>query len=310
MKKLPSVYHLAQEVARARSANAPIVALETTVVTHGLPAPDNLKLAHDMEAQVRANGATPATIGVLDGQIHVGMSTAQLERLSAAAPLHKISRRDFATAIARRESGGTTVAGTLIAAHAAGIRVFATGGIGGVHRDTPFDVSTDLQELSRTPVMVVCAGAKSILDLPATLEVLETLGVPVVGYQTDEFPAFYARSSGLPVSVRADSPMDVADIAKAHWNLGLSSAILVVAPPPAEAALPGPEMEAAVDQALAEAQAQNLRGQAVTPFLLGRVSELTGKASLIANLALLLNNAQIAAKIAKAYHQGKGLSKA
>ena len=310
MNKLPSVYCLAQDVARARATKAPIVALETTVVTHGLPTPENLNLARDMEEQVRANKATPATIGVLDGRIHIGMSREQLEQLATANPLHKISRRDFATAIARKESGGTTVAGTLIAAHAAGIRVFATGGIGGVHRDAPFDVSTDLQELSRTPVIVVCAGAKSILDLPATLEVLETLGVPVVGYQTDEFPAFYARTSGLPVSVRADNPKEVATIAKAHWNLGLNSAILVVAPPPADAALSEPEMEAAVEQALAEAKTQNIRGQAVTPFLLGRVSELTGKASLKANLALLLNNAQIAAQIATAYHKNQILMNA
>jgi len=309
MKKLPAVYSLSQEVARARVAQAPIVALETTVVTHGLPAPENLKLAGDMEKQVRAHGATPATIGVLNGRIHVGMSQQQLEQLAAANPLHKISRRDFSTAIARQESGGTTVAGTLIAANAVGIRVFATGGVGGVHRDAPFDISTDLQELSHTPVIVVCAGAKSILDLPATLEVLETYGVPVVGYQTDEFPAFYARTSGLPVSVRADNPKEVADIAAAHWNLGLTSAILVVAPPPVDAALSEPDMAAAVDQALAEAKAQKLRGQAVTPFLLGRVSELTGKASLKANLALLLNNAQIATQIALAYHKGRGLSK-
>jgi pseudouridine-5'-phosphate glycosidase len=238
------------------------------------------------------------------------MSHEQLEQLAVADPLHKISRRDFATAIARKESGGTTVAGTLIAASAAGIRVFATGGIGGVHRDAQYDISTDLQELSRTPMIVVCAGAKSILDLPATLEVLETLGVPVVGYQTDEFPAFYAHTSGLPVSVRADTPKDVVDIAKTHWDLGLNSAILVVAPPPADAALSESDMEAAVDQALAEAKAQKIHGQVVTPFLLGRVSELTGKASLKANLALLLNNAQIAAQIAKAFHMGQGLSKA
>ncbi len=231
MQKLPPVYRLASDVARARNNLAPIVALETTVVTHGLPEPENLNLARDMESIIRENGAVPATIGVLDGLIHVGMNQAQLQQLAAADPLHKISRRDFATAIARKENGGTTVAGTLIAANAVGIRVFATGGIGGVHREAAFDISTDLQELSRTPVMVVCAGAKSILDLPATLEVLETLGVPVVGYQTDEFPAFYARSSGLPVSVRAESPVEVAEIAKAHWNLGLHSAILVVAPP-------------------------------------------------------------------------------
>jgi len=309
MNKLPAVYSLSQEVARARVARAPIVALETTVVTHGLPAPENLKLAGDMEKQVRAHGATPATIGVLNGRIHIGMSQQQLKQLAAANPLHKISRRDFSTAIARHESGGTTVAGTLIAANAVGIRVFATGGIGGVHRNAPFDISTDLQELSRTPVIVVCAGAKSILDLPATLEVLETYGVPVVGYQTDEFPAFYACTSGLPVSVRANNPKDVADIAEAHWNLGLTSAILVVAPPPVDVALSEPDMAAAVDQALAEAKAQNIRGQAVTPFLLGRVSELTGKASLKANLALLLNNAQIAAQIAKTYHKGRGFSK-
>ncbi len=304
MQKLPSAYRLAPEVARAISTRGPVVALETTVVTHGLPAPDNIKLARDMEAKVRENGATPATIGVLLGEIHIGMSQAQLEELAAAKPLRKISRRDFAPAIARRESGGTTVAGTMTAAQAAGIRVFATGGIGGVHRDAHFDISADLQELARTPMIVVCAGAKSILDLPATLEMLETFGVPVIGYQTDEFPAFYAQTSGLPVSVRADTPAEVAGIANAHWNLGLQSAVLVVVPPPAETALPQQDMETAVDQALKESQAQGLRGQQVTPFLLTRVSELTGHASLRANLALLLNNAQVAAQIAKAYHPG------
>ena len=306
MPHFPTTFHVLPEVARALAANAPVVALETTVVTHGLPAPENLDLARDMETQVREFGATPATIGLLAGNIHIGMSESQLQQLAAADPLRKISRRDFAPAIARKESGGTTVAGTLIAAHAAGIRVFATGGIGGVHRGAHFDISADLQELSRTPLIVVCAGAKSILDLPATLEVLETLGVPVVGYQTDEFPAFYARTSGLPVSVSADSPKSVAEIAKAHWNLGLNSAILVVAPPPADVALSEPEMEAAVVQALAEARQKGIRGQQVTPFLLGRVSELTDRASLRANLALLLNNAQIAAQIAVAYHQNLG----
>ena len=271
MKNLPPVYRLAPEVARARNVNLPIVALETTVITHGLPEPDNLNLARDMETQVRENGAIPATIGVLDGFIHVGMDREQIHQLAVSQPLHKISRRDFSTAIARKESGGTTVAGTLIAAHTAGIRVFATGGIGGVHRDSAFDISTDLQELSRTPVIVVCAGAKSILDLPATLEVLETVGVPVVGYQTDDFPAFYARSSGLPVSVRADNPTEVVEIAKAHWNLGLTSAILVVAPPPVDTALASSDMELAVEQALAEARQQNIHGQQVTPFLLSRV---------------------------------------
>ena len=270
MEKLPSAYRLAPEVRRAIAANAPIVALETTVVTHGLPEPENLELARDMEIQVRANSATPATIGVLNGKIYIGMNVDQLQELAASDPIHKISRRDFGPVITRKESGGTTVAGTLIAVCTAGIRVFATGGIGGVHRGTPFDVSTDLQELSRTPVIVICAGAKSILDLSATLEVLETLGVPVVGYKTDDFPAFYARSSGLPVHMRAETPKDVAEIATAHWHLGLDSAVLVVVPPPKDTALPEYEMEAAVNQALAEAREQQIRGQKVTPFLLNR----------------------------------------
>lgn len=310
MKRLPYAYRLAPDVGRALTSGGPIVALETTVVTHGLPYPENIKLARDMEIQVRKNKATPATIGVLEGNIYIGMDQAQLEELAAAKPLRKISRRDFAPAIARKENGGTTVAGTLIAAHTAGIRVFATGGIGGVHRDSHFDISTDLQELSRTPVIVVCAGAKSILDLPATLEMLETLGVPVVGYQTGEFPAFYARTSGLPVSVRVDTPEEVVEIAKAHWNLGLNSAILVVVPPPTDVALSEPEMQTAVNQALREAQTQGIRGQQVTPFLLSRVSELTGKASLRANLALLINNAQVGAQIAVAYTQGSALAAA
>jgi pseudouridine-5'-phosphate glycosidase len=302
---LPAVYRLDPQVARARQMNSPIVALETTVVTHGLPHPQNLELARDMAEQVRAGGAVPATIGVLDGRILIGMSQQELEKLEQAEPLHKISRRDFATAIAKGESGGTTVAGTLIAAHAAGIRVFATGGIGGVHRQTPFDVSTDLRELSHRPLVVVCAGAKAILDLPGTLEYLETLGVPVVGYQTDEFPAFYARSSGLPVSVRADSPDEVVALAEAHWNFGLGSAILVVVPPPEESALPADQMDTAITQALTEAQEKKIRGQGVTPFLLARVSELTGQASLRANLDLLLNNARVAAQIAVTLSQRK-----
>ena len=288
------------EVSKAKQLQAPLVALETTVLTHGLPYPQNLQLGRDMEAQVRQGGATPATIALLEGVIQVGLSGEQLEFLVQAQDLRKVSRRDFAAAIARKESGGTTVAGTLIAAHAAGIQVFATGGIGGVHRQPAYDVSADLPELSRTPVIVVCAGAKAILDLPATLEYLETLGVPVVGYQTDEFPAFYARSSGLPVSVRADSPAEVAAIARAHWGLGLGSAVLVAVPPPGESALPAGDAQRAIEQALLEAQEQNIRGQQVTPFLLARVSELTGQTSLKANLALLLNNARVAAEIAVA----------
>jgi pseudouridine-5'-phosphate glycosidase len=261
-----------------------------------------------MTQEIQGQAVVPATIGVLDGLIHVGMNPEQLERLVKAEGLRKISRRDFGPVIARSESGGTTVAGTMIVAHTAGIRVFATGGIGGVHRGDPFDVSADLQELAHTPVVVVCAGAKAILDLPATLEVLETNGVPVVGYQTDQFPAFYARSSGLPVSVRADSPEEVAAITRNHWDLGIRSAVLVVVPPPGEAALSAKVVEEAVAAALDRAEAEGVRGQQVTPFLLAEVSELTGRASLRANLALLLNNARVAALIAKALTPFSSLS--
>jgi pseudouridine-5'-phosphate glycosidase len=305
MDKLPSAYRLAPNITRALQINSPIVALETTVITHGLPDPKNLELARDMEQQIHDCGALPATIGVLDGSICVGMSLQDISQLAKSEPLHKISRRDFATAISSRESGGTTVAGTMFAAHTVGIRVLATGGIGGVHRGAEFDVSADLQALSQIPMMVVCAGAKAILDLPATLEVLETLNVPVVGYQTDEFPAFYARTSGLPVGVRVDTPRQVTKIARAHWDLGMSSAVLVVVPPPAEVALSESELQTAIEQAVSEAHDRGLRGQQVTPFLLDRVNKLTGQASLKANLALLLNNAKVAAQIATQYHRGK-----
>ena len=288
------------EVTRARQMGLPLVALESAVITHGLPRPENLTLALALERVVREQGAIPATVGVLDGRVHVGLTRAQLERLAQEDGARKISRRDFGIALARRENGGTTVAGTLIAARLAGVKVFATGGIGGVHRHAPFDVSADLPELARSPLVVVCAGAKSILDLPATVETLETMGVAVIGYQTDEFPAFYARESGLPVTVRVDSPAEIAAIARAHWNLGLESAILVVQPPPAAVALPVSQMEAMVAQALAEAEAARIRGAAVTPFLLSRVSQLSGGASLQANLALLENNARLAAQVAAA----------
>lgn len=288
------------EVTRARQMGLPLVALESAVITHGLPRPENLTLALALERVVREQGAIPATVGVLDGRVHVGLTRAQLERLAQEDGARKISRRDFGIALARRENGGTTVAGTLIAARLAGVKVFATGGIGGVHRNAPFDVSADLPELARSPLVVVCAGAKSILDLPATVETLETMGVAVIGYQTDEFPAFYARESGLPVTVRVDSPAEIAAIARAHWNLGLESAILVVQPPPAAVALPASQMEAVVAQALAEAEAARIRGAAVTPFLLSRVSQLSGGASLQANLALLENNARLAAQVAAA----------
>jgi pseudouridine-5'-phosphate glycosidase len=287
------------EVIQALAEGKPVVALESTVITHGLPFPENGKLAKSLEAEIRARGCVPATIAVLNGVICVGLEENQLERLSQPGKMLKISSRDISPAVVLHKSGGTTVAGTLVIAQAVGIKVFSTGGIGGVHRQAPFDVSADLKQLAQSPLVVVCAGAKAILDIPATLEVLETYSVPVIGYKTDEFPAFYSRSSGRPVSARVDSSEEVVDIARAHWALGLTSAVLVALPPPEDVAVDKKLIESAIQTALDEALRKNISGQAVTPFLLGRVSELTGGASLRANLGLLRNNARIAADIAK-----------
>lgn len=296
---------LNSEITRALNLNLPIVAFESTVVTHGLPHPQNLQLARDMERQARDADATPATIALLDGKIRVGLSDAELIQLAAARNPLKVSLRDFAAAIVKKMDGGTTVAGTMFAAHQMDIEVFATGGIGGVHKESAFDISTDLRALAEIPMIVVCAGAKAILDLPATLEYLETMGVPVVGYQTDEFPAFYSRESGLKVSVRLDTPKQIADFAQAHWSLGMCSAILVANPIPAADAIPAAEMQPMIAQASAEAIAKGIHGQALTPFLLGRISELTQGKSLKANLSLLLNNAKLAAQIAGEISAGK-----
>jgi len=295
---LPRYYRLSKEVIQALEHNAPLVALESTVITHGLPFPENLELARDMEAEVRECGAIPATIAILDGFVQVGLSREQQERLAAEPNLRKVSPRDLARLILLRESGGTTVAGTIYLAEKTGIKVFATGGIGGVHRQPGMDISADLPQLATTPLIVVCAGAKAILDLSSTLEYLETSSVPVVGYRTSEFPAFYSRSSGFPVGVRIESPEEVVKFAKAHWEMELSSAVLVTVPPPLGVALPNDEVERAINQALDEAIIANIHGQAVTPFLLSRISELTGGASLRANLGLLRNNARVAAEIA------------
>ncbi len=292
-------FQLTPEITRALNMGAPIVALESTVITHGLPHPQNLQLARDMEKQVRDNGATPATVALLDGKIRIGLSDQELVRLSESESTLKVSHRDFATAIVKKADGGTTVAGTMYAANMAGIKVFATGGIGGVHKESAFDISTDLRSLAEIPTIVVCAGAKAILDLPATLEYLETMGVPVIGYKTDEFPAFYSRESGLGVSARLDSPEEIADFAKAHWNLGMKGGILVTNPIPEKDAIPASKMEPMIAKASAEAIEQGIHGQKLTPFLLGRISELTKSKSLKANLALLLNNARLAAEIAK-----------
>lgn len=290
---------LSTEITRALNLGAPVVALESTVITHGLPQPQNLDLARNMEKQVRDAGAIPATVALLDGKIRLGLSDEELVRLSESESTLKVSHRDFASAIVKKMNGGTTVAGTMLAANTAGIKVFATGGIGGVHKESSFDISTDLKALAETPMIVVCAGAKAILDLPATLEYLETMGVPVVGYQTDEFPAFYSRESGLNVSARLDSPVEIAEFAKAHWSLGLRSAVLVTNPVPEAEAISQSRMEPFIAKASAEAIEKGIHGQALTPFLLGRISELTKGKSLKANLALLLNNARLAAEISK-----------
>ena len=295
-------------------APSPVVALESTVISHGLPYPANLETALRLEEIVRSQGAIPATIGIIGGEIIVGLDRAHIEHLATAKEVRKVSRRDLPVVVARRLDGATTVATTAWAACQAGIRVFATGGIGGVHRVGGFqlpassflsaDISADLPELAQTPVLVVCAGAKAILDLPATLEWLETHGVPVVGYGTDCFPAFYNRDSGLPVDVRADSPEEVAALYRAQRALGLPGGMLVTVPVPQDAELPRDQMEAAIAQALEEAETRGVSGKALTPFLLARVSALTGGSSLRANLALLENNARVGAQIAMALAGG------
>ncbi len=288
------------EIKAALEQGKAVVALESTLITHGFPFPANIKVARDIEKAVRDEGALPATIAILKGEVTVGLTDEQLEYLASAKNVRKCSRRDFSIAIARKEDGATTVAGTMIVAAWVGIPVFATGGIGGVHRGHPFDESADLMELTRTPVAVVCAGAKAILDLPLTLEVLETRGVPIIGYQTDELPAFYSRSSGLPIDLRVNQPHEVAEIIYAHQQTELTSGILITVPVPIEDEWPTAEAQLVIDQALANAEAQHIIGKAVTPYLLGRVSELSGARSQRANISLLLNNARVAARIALA----------
>ena len=301
-----SHFIISPEILRALELSLPIVALESTVITHGLPIPQNIKLAQDMEAKIHEQGAVPATIALLDGKIRIGISQGELDKLAKAKDPVKVSRRDFARAIVKKLDGGTTVAGTMLAAQQAGIRVFATGGIGGVHREGHLDISTDLQALADTLMIVVCAGAKSILDLPATLEYLETMAVPVVGYQTDEFPAFFSRKSGLNVSVRLDTPEEIVSFAKAHWDLGLKSAILVTNPIPEAYSLPNEEIDPIIAKASEDAQSRDIHGQALTPFLLQRINELSKGRSLRSNLILLENNAVLAAKIAKVFISGQG----
>lgn len=291
---------ISNEIKRARELSQPVVALESTVITHGLPRPQNLSLARDMESAIRGEGAVPATIGVLKGNIHIGMSEGQLSDLANDPKPRKISRRDFAIAALKAENGGTTVAGTMYAAQVVGgISVFATGGIGGVHKESSFDISADLQALASTRMVVVCAGAKAILNLPATMEYLETMGVPVVGYRTEEFPAFYSQVSGLKVNVRLETPEEIVNLALLHWNMGMRSAILVANPVPYEDEISKYEMDSFISQASRDAIERGIHGQELTPFLLQRISEITGGRSVRTNVSLLLNNARLAAQIAK-----------
>jgi pseudouridine-5'-phosphate glycosidase len=293
---------LSRDVAAALAEGRPVVALESTLITHGLPYPINVETALAMEDAVRAGGAQPATIAVLKGRLTVGISADEIESLASrpAGQVRKCSRRDLPIVVGLGTDGATTVAGTMIVAHMAGIRVFATGGIGGVHRGHPFDVSADLIELGRTPVAVVCSGAKSILDLPLTLEVLETHGVPVIGLGSDTLPAFYARSSGLPIDVRIETPAAAARILAAHARLGASHGILFTVPVPEGHELALDAAEQAIEQATREADAQGIHGKAVTPFVLARVTELTEGAARRTNTAFLINNARVGGQIAAA----------
>lgn len=304
---------LSPEVAEALGRGRPVVALESTIISHGMPYPRNVETALRVEALVREAGAVPATVAVLGGRLKAGLAQAQIESLGRSggegAAVAKVSRRDLPGVVASGRDGATTVAATMIVAAMAGIRIFATGGIGGVHRgaERSWDVSADLEELARTDVAVVCAGAKSILDLPKTLEYLETKGVPVIGFGTDEFPAFYTSRSGLRLVERADSPAGVAGLLKAKWDLGLGGGAVVANPVPEEHSMDGTVIRAAIESALDAAAKADIKGKDVTPFLLAKVKDLTGGESLEANIALVLSNAGLAARIAVEYAKlGRG----
>ncbi len=293
-------FSLSPRIARALMDGQATVALESTVIAHGLPAPHNLELARACERIVQEQGAEAATIGIVAGRTVIGLADEQLSAMASRHDVAKVNLSNLAQVLVEQRWGATTVAASLCLAHRAGLRVFATGGIGGVHRGASesFDISADLTALARFPLITVCAGAKAILDLPKTLEALETLGVPVVGYQTDELPAFYSRTSGISLDIRADSPAQVATLAQTHWELGSTSGILVVNPVPTADEITAPEIAAVIEEALAAAQAQNISGKAVTPFLLARIAAQTQGRSLQTNLALLKNNARLAAEIA------------
>lgn len=290
------------EVREALAQGKPVVALETTIISHGMPYPQNIEMARKVEQIIREQGAVPATIGIMEGKIKIGLNEQELEAFATTKHVEKVSRRDFPYILSSGKIGATTVAATMIGAALAGIEVFATGGIGGVHREgeTTMDISADLTELAQTNVAVVCAGAKSILDIGRTLEFLETHGVPVVGYKTDEFPSFYARESGYGVDFRLDEPSQVADVLRTKWKLGLEGGAIIANPVPAESALQQHDIEGVIQQALNEAKEQHVTGKKVTPFLLARIKELTNGRSLETNIALVYHNAKVAAQIAVA----------
>ena len=299
---LSNVLSFSPEVAEARAAGRPIVALESTIITHGMPWPQNVETARAVEDEIRAAGAVPATLALMAGRIHVGLTAEQLQTLGQARDVMKVSRADLAACLAMGRTGATTVAATMICAHLAGISVFATGGIGGVHRgaELSFDISADLAEFSLTPVTVVGAGAKAILDLPKTLEVLETYGVPVIAYGQDDFPAFWSRSSGLKAPLRMDSAAQIAASHQMRAALGIAGGQFVANPIPLDAEIPRAEIDPFIEQALKEAATNGISAKAVTPFLLQRIFELTQGRSLTCNIALVKNNARLAAKIARA----------
>lgn len=303
----PNLLDINQEVQTALDQKQAVVALESTIISHGMPYPQNVEMAKKVEDIIRQAGAVPATIAIMDGKIKVGLDPEDLERLASEDHVAKVSRRDMAKVLASGGLGATTVATTMMGAHMAGIKVFVTGGIGGVHRgvEDTMDISADLEELAHTPVTVVCAGAKAILDLPRTLEYLETKGVPVIGYQTDMLPAFYTSTSDYQLNARADSPQEIASIMDYSDQLDLQGGILVTNPIPKEAEIPHETIDTIIDQALAEAKAQGISGKDTTPFLLAKIVELTDGASLDTNIALVYNNARVGAEIAVAYQSSK-----
>ena len=288
------------EIENALKQGDPVVALESTIITHGMPWPQNLEMAQRVEAVVRENGAIPATIAVIEGNLHIGLTDEALRQLAQTSDARKLSRADLAICLSQKATGATTVAATMIAAHLAGIKVFATGGIGGVHRgaDQSFDISADLHELAQTPVTVVAAGAKAILDIPKTMEVLETLGVPVIAYGQDDLPAFWSRTSGLKAPLRMDTAEDIAQAYAQRVALNIPGGQLIANPVPQESEIPQDHIEPVIQQALALAEVEQISAKKVTPFLLGKIFELTGGASLETNIALVLNNAKLAAQIA------------